>query len=458
MMGRQIKKVDFVIGYELWKRELLGDTLLKLELQRRGYSVEMVNRCVDTEGDRKREILAPRVVIYPWIYSDTDVKRAMDFAGNVQHLVNLQSEQIFSTVTMKKRYAEGNAKHAFHVCWGDMTRKRFLENGVSEDHVRTCGNIHLDMNNKRFTSAFPDRDEMSRKYHLDTQKKWVVFLSNFRAAVVYPEKYKSKSTEEEREVGRIERQARTDILSVFTSYLEKNDRAILIYRSHPDEGAMPHEELDGLERRFPHFRVISERSIQDWVRVSDAFITYISTGIADAYYAGKPCALIRPVERPEQYDNDLLMHHTKRITDAAELARFIEGEEPFPIATPEVIQNVISNLEDRSLAYVKLADWLEEIIKKRPTTDKIRITHENTYSLRHRIRRNIMFMRGSTSFRWVQKIVLKPLYHMSEEKDLHKLDFLPRLFHCRSFSEQNAVVRRQERTEERLRPLVEEMH
>lgn len=444
-------QVDFVLGYEFWKRELYGLTLLKLELERRGYTVELVNRCIDADGDHKRLTLAPKVVVYPWIYTDRDVVKATQFVGQVSHIVNLQSEQIFSSLTKQHKFAEGYAKRARHVCWGALSKDRFLAEEVAEDHVRVCGNIHLDINHPRFAHIFPRRDKFAQKFRLEEKKTWAMFLSNFKQAVLYPEQVFPQVSEDQRTLAEIEKKTYRFVLDALRRFLESHDDMEIIYRPHPDEGRMDYDALRKMEETYAHFHVIPDRSIQEWIRVCDRFLTYISTGVTDVIYAGKPAALLRPVSLPEAMDNDVFLLNERPVKTYEELEAFLTGKEPFEIAPKQSLVRVIENLDASFPAYSRLADWLEEIIKE-PSESFAGCTYRQEASLKHRLRRNVTFMRGGTTFKWLQKYVLRPLYRRTETRDMSRLDFIPRAFHLRTFSEQRENLLREKQYEERLRP------
>ena len=86
----------------------------------------------------------------------------------------------------------------------------------------------------------------------------------------------------------------------FDDFLRGHNDVIFIYRPHPSEFVT--DRLQILETKFKHFKVIKDYSVKQWILASDTLITWMSTSIIEAYFAGKSCYIIRPMDFPAEKD------------------------------------------------------------------------------------------------------------------------------------------------------------
>ncbi len=449
------RKVDFIIVYEHWQRELYGDTLLKLELEKRGYSVVIENMSIMTELSWKRDYYEPSVVIYPWIYTDLDVMRALDFRGQVKHIVNLQSEQILSRYTTGRyiKFAVGEARKAYHICWGALSEKRFLESQVNAAHIRKCGNINLDINLPQYASIFEGRREKAVKYGLDENKSWVMFFSSFKDSEFVCSATSNKINEKALIWSNILTDAKREILAWFEQYLINNQDYIFIYRPHPGENVFEDIQLQNLIKTYKNFRIVPDGIIQEWIQVCDRFLTYISTSLSDVCKAGKKGALIRPVEVPEYYEADTYFRCNK-ITEYEELHDFLKERSSIHSLSHQDFQNVIEQMESETTAFVRVADWMEEIYHKEPE-DFNNFHYRTEKSLKHQIKSNLLFRKGSCTRKRLNTLFLKSYYRKSERKDLSRKDWIPKLLGMRTFSENHVMFQREKELDIRLKKIME---
>lgn len=368
------RNVDFVISYEHWQRELYGCTLLKLELERRGYTVELDHFPIDCSFSPYRRKLAPKVVIYPWLYTNGPVKEACAFGKKPQNIINLQSEQSLSEFTLvwRPKMPRDEAQKGYHVCWGNLTKERMLNAGVEDSHLRVVGNIHLDVDRPEFTGIFPGKEELARKYDLDASKPWVMFFSNFKFARMdekdlheyldwVPQRLKKQAEMRVQEnVGEC-----AGTLNLLLEYIRTNPDIILIYRYHPVEMKKEEDVLKELVRHSDRFRCINDGTIQDWIPACDMFLTTDSTSMTDVYMRGKPFGLIETVHHDAAFTSDIY-HEAKLIRSVQELQEAVAMRQDYFPLKKEVVRNCIANDNGGRYAFELLADWAEEILHKEP--------------------------------------------------------------------------------------------
>ena len=167
------------------------------------------------------------------------------------------------------------------------------------------------------------------------------------------------------EFARVNRQSMAETLRWFDEYLQKNPQVELVYRRHPSEWNSP--ALAALAEKRKNFHVIFEDSVKQWIAAADAIGIWMSTAIAEVYFAGKGCHVLRPAPVPHEFDPVIYKNAACVERYAAFEAAMAQTNAPFPIA-PAVIEDYFDSDPARP-AYKRMADLLEDVHKKPPRTD-----------------------------------------------------------------------------------------
>lgn len=305
---------DFLIVYEVKRRELENAYLLKSFLEKMGYSCDV---CHFYESNyfslfgRQNY----KVIIVPQLYHTDYVARVFSRFGSANTIFNLQCEQVLSDdfEDANLHIPKGEARLAHHVCWGSRTSHKLAKSGIPESHLPILGTISVDFLRPGVISeTSPTRPEISKQFDLDLNKKWILFTSSFTFADMPSDRKKM----DERLLGldlteRVElfSESRRDFLKWLTAYLEKSDD-ILIYRPHPDEYNLT--MLYEVQKKFPNFRVISDFSVRVWTFLCDSIINWYSTSCVEAYFLKKPYFVLRPLPMPPEMELTL-MKRVKKI-------------------------------------------------------------------------------------------------------------------------------------------------
>jgi surface carbohydrate biosynthesis protein len=359
-------KVDFLIFYEHFNREIENVLLIKEQLQNMGYSVEV---CHFSRNGYGKNILfsRPKVVVTPWLRDNENVFRFIRFKNNPK-LVNLQWEQIYCNNDLENGITTttGLAKKAKHICWGRASKDRLISEGISQKNLKVTGGIQLDFCRKEFIEYYFDRATIAEQYNLDVNKKWVLFISSFTYAsydestlAILSDKWKDFS-----EFINISKESRVEVLEWFKELLKSNSDIEFIYRPHPSENI--DSILKEMSELYPSFRIINEYSVKQWIKVSDKITTWYSTSVAEIYSMEKPFSILRPIPIPEKFEV-AIMREAEFLTRSKELIEKIRDDNSlnFPI-NKEIFEYYYDSSEIP--AYKRVAEYLVEVLNG-PDTD-----------------------------------------------------------------------------------------
>lgn len=362
--------LDFLILYEHAVREYESILLLKAELVRRGYTVE-IHQLLDRKKLKYRTWKKPRVLVSSCMYDDEAINsHVYNNVGVCRRVVNLHWEQMLSDTQEAAPWFNfnGNAKRCVQTCWGEKTRARLIAHGVPEKNCPVTGAVMMDFLRPQFKGYFKDKEQLCREYGLDANKKLFVYISSFG--------YASMSEAEVREISEMSGEdftafARTNRISMqktlawFDKYLAEHPEVEFVYRRHPSEWQS--EALNELAKKRPNFHVIFAESVKQWITAADRIFIWMSTAIAEVYCAGKNCHILRPAPIEHEYD-PVIYKDAACISTYEAFAAAADGKEetPFPIAKEE-----IEGYFDPSdtPAYIRMADLLEEVYQAPPRDD-----------------------------------------------------------------------------------------
>lgn len=380
------KKVDFLIRYEHKVRELEGIMLLKLELEKRGYSVGFVAN-YDYKTDKR--CYKPKVIVSPAIYWDSTLKTDLSVYGLKKKIANLLWEQVMGIEEEESpngaHNITGTGQKITAFLWGENTKERLVGVGMPPQNAIVVGQINTDLLRGSFINTLKTKEELSKEFNLDVKKRWNLFVSSFAYCELdnlqkdliirtYGEKYYDEFTE-------CSNKSREVILSWFESALTKYPNDIIIYRPHPDE-AKKSLGLKRLEKQYSNFRVIFDYSLKHWIYSADKIYNWYSTGIIDAEVLNKPHRILRPYEIPRNYDYRLF--HT-----ANQIKTIQQFEEDYTsIERKEIINTqLLSSYYYLPPKYVYLS--ICDILEKMLLTSK----YDVHYSIRERIHFGIPYLK-----------------------------------------------------------------
>lgn len=355
---------DILFTYQHKQREIETLCLLKLEMERRGFTSDFL--CTFVPNRIFSFFKKAKLTVSSAMY-DTDVLWffVYDIVGFTKKIINLQWEQVLSN------YDEANpncfhnptefAKEVVHLCWGEEPKKRITMGGVAFENAPITGAVHLDFFLKEFNDYFLNKTELSTIYNIDSQVEWCLFISSFTMHNMNEEEFSQLIScygEEAIELKKITIESKMHILSWIENALVEYPKKLFIYRPHPDETS--DESLLQMEKIYLNFKIISDLSVKQWIKCSERIYTWYSTSAAEAEKANKGFDILRPIKIPLQYDVSFYKG-----------AKFVESKESFLNSLHSthqlnpldiwLLHSYYKN-DDTYPAYMRVADILEKTL------------------------------------------------------------------------------------------------
>ena len=357
--------LDFLILYEHVVREYESILLLQAELRRRGYTAE-IRQLLDRKKLKYFTWKKPKVLVASCLYDNEGLNsHVYNNVGRLDKVVNLHWEQMLSDTQEEEPWFNfgGNAKKCVQTCWGQATRQRLMAHEVPAHNAPVTGAVMMDFLRPQFAGYFEDKAALCTRYGLDAGRPLHLYISSFGYASMDEAEVAELSDmagTDFREFARVNRESMAATLDWFGRWLDENPNAQLVYRRHPSEWDCP--ELAEMERQHPNFRVIFEGSVKQWITAADHCLIWMSTAIAEVYFAGKGCTVVRPAPIPHEFD-PVIYKGCAAVESYEALQAAMAGDAVFPIA-PEVIEAYFD--QDETPAYMRTADLLEDMYKNPP--------------------------------------------------------------------------------------------
>lgn len=357
---KMTKNVDFLFIYESKVRELENLCLLKYELERRGYSVAVLNTwyCID----HKFRHYNAKVVISHALSNDGVFDFLKCYAGNIRKLVNIQCEQVGTNEdnTKNSRFIyTGIAKKCVHIAWGGMSYDRLLNKcQFSKEHIKLTGQIALDFCRPEFDSYYIKKNDLLDEFMLSKYEKTILFISSFSYVNLPENLYNQSSINNKREFTEISMKSQDIIIKWIEKLLCKYPTQLLIYRPHPAEAN--NIKLQSIENKYENFSIISKYSVKQWIRIVDKVYTWCSTSIVEVYASGKNCSILRPIKIPYKLDVEIYKG-AKFITNYEEFEASLTNKEKFPLNTDLLFKYYY--IDNNEAAYIKIVNTLENVYK-----------------------------------------------------------------------------------------------
>ena len=232
--------LDFLILYEHTVREYESDLLLKLELERRGYTAE-IRQLLDPKRLRLFGKDKPEVLVASCMYDNEAINsHVYNNIGRCNKIVNLHWEQMLSDTQEEGDWfnMNGNAKRCVQTCWGQRTAQRLQAHGMDAKNTPVTGAVMMDFLRPEFKGYFKDKETLCKEFGLDPAKQLHLYISSFGYASMTDQEVAELSKMAGTDFSGFARTNRVSMektLAWFDRYLGDHPEVELVYRRHPSE-------------------------------------------------------------------------------------------------------------------------------------------------------------------------------------------------------------------------------
>ncbi|MEG0833464.1 MAG: hypothetical protein RSE36_04130 [Oscillospiraceae bacterium] len=356
--------LDFLILYEHIVREFENDALIMAELERRGYKSELY-QLMDRKKLKYFTWKKPKVIVTSAMYNNETLNSFVyNNVGRLQKAVNLHWEEVLSRQQEESEFYSltENARKCTHICWGNAARDRIVEKGVPKKNAVVTGAVQLDFLRPQFDGYFKSKQELAEEFSLCADRKWLLYISSFSCAFM-----------DDKEVAELNSMTALDFagfrdigvrsMNVTLQWIDRllceQPKWEFIYRPHPCEWNSP--PLDDMKKKHANFHVIKDYSVKQWVKASEVVSTWMSTSIAEIYFAKKGCIVIRPEPLFDDYD-PVTYEGVAAVDTYEKLVCELEKKDiAFPIDEAQMKSHY--DCEDDYPAYMRICDLLEDVYK-----------------------------------------------------------------------------------------------
>lgn len=363
------KKYDFVFLFEVKHRELESMCLLKIEMERRGYTVKLIPQSTWYYINHRIPMFHCKVFVLPWGYNDENVKFGLRHIASFEKLVNAQWEQILY-LSDQKNSNHGSCVHGFalkyaHVSWGKENAQKLVDVcGVEEIRVGKIGNMSYDFLKPELRNYYLSKEAICNELNISVNQKIILYLSSFTHTILskkaYIEDYERwGSTLNPNDIWQTSIDNRRLTNQLFCELLDKHPEITILYRIHPVE--VNYDDLLEMQNKYQNFRIVENYTVRQWVLISDQVCTWQSTSLVDAYFAGKQCFTIGYKETADElkialYEKSLAISSYEELEEAVLNNRI---SKPFNL---NVFDRFYSYCFEDYCSYLKMADFLENVL------------------------------------------------------------------------------------------------
>ena len=354
-----MKNVDILFLYETRNRELENICLIKSELEKRGFSVAVINTW--TNLYIKKPPYNAKVIVTHAMYDNGVYFFVKKYCGKVPKVVNMQCEQIGTVFEEKnpesRMLLKDVAKQCMNICWGNRTYRRLHDiAGIDDKHLSVTGQVAFDFCRKELKGYYLSRKEITEKYKINPDLNINLFISSF-SYVNLPENIIKKSDLNSKDdFIKFSVDSFNIVLQWFKKLLDSHKDQAIIYRPHPAEADNP--RLKEIKEKYPdRFFVIGDLSVKQWISIADRVYSWYSTSSAEAYMLGVPISVLRPVDVPPDLEVSLF-----------ENAKFINNYEGFEKTLynegqTSLCKEIFDDLYyvDEKPAYIHFADTIQKV-------------------------------------------------------------------------------------------------
>lgn len=184
------------ITCELKERELLFLTILKKKLEEKGYDVKLIDARILC--GLKLIKFKPDIVIVNGLRGDRNLFKQILVPKRLfnSKIISLYSEQVGKQGGLYETYNNNRILNSIdaHVVWGPLFAEGLEKLGVERKYIHITGSFSLDIPKYLLNNDIL-RERLSKKYHLDSQKEWIIIADNMIRKGAQIERYEQRRAE-----------------------------------------------------------------------------------------------------------------------------------------------------------------------------------------------------------------------------------------------------------------------
>lgn len=361
-----MKELDFLLIYEHKVRELENLCLMKYELDRRGYKTKIVYIDDAQNALAETPVYHAKVVCTMACYDNYTLlwhtKRFVRF----EKVIDLQWENIVYTKDEQREDAYKNywgiGKEVVHVSWGKQNVNRLLNAAhLDKKKVKLTGHVGMDFLRRPLNRYYLSREELFKEYDIPMDKKVLLFASPYFGDCLTEEYIAGMCRafgDDWPDYYNFMCDSQKIVLEWFEKICREFPDIIIIFRPHPGH---PSRIADQLAVKCSNFRVISDKSVKQWIVACDKVYTANSSVVVEAFFAQKMCQLLFPLSTTPGFELQLITDSQKLATYEEFYESIFAEKEQFP--TPEKSIEEIYLIDWQTPNYIKFADMAEEVLQ-----------------------------------------------------------------------------------------------
>lgn len=406
MESKKLIELDFLMIYEHKVRELENLCLLKYELEKRGYKVKILH-IEDSEAARAvKPIYYAKVVVLMACYRNSTLEWHTKDYVKFDKVIDMQWENIVYPKDEKaadvfKNYS-GIGKEVVRVSWGDANRRRLLEAAHMEpSKIKLIGHVGMDFLREELKGYYISKEELFKEYNIPSDKKTLLFASPFYSdnlSESYITDMCSRFGKSWRDYYSFMMESEKTILEWMARLCEARKDIIVIFRPHPGHIG---KRIAQAAKEHSNFRIISDKSIKQWILTCDKVYTGNSSTFVEAYFAKKQCFLLFPYEVTDGFELNIIKD-AKKICCYEDFYRSIDNNHAeFPVS--EAAINDVYTIDWQVPGYIKFADMAEEVLHN----SFYNLTKQQLKSYRTKQPLSILIQKKISRCDWLYQIYLK---------------------------------------------------
>ncbi len=354
------------IVYEVNNREFLNCLLLQREFVRRGYDARVYNKTESILFHDNSE----GVTLIPNSYRKIDLdhyRYAFNTNGGIVVVYPCEQVTNHNMPVFFDSTANNPVKKLPHLCWGRDYYDYIRSLGFTNKNNTIVGAIQLDFCRREFRKLGYSRQQMAEKYSLPSEKKWILFISDFvfNSDIITEQIISSGDQPEKiiRAKHEFGKKSCSVILEWFEMFLADHDDYVVVYRKHPIE-LLTNEVEQFAEKNKGKFYTISDLNVREWITNCDRVVSWYSTTIVECMAVQKNMILVRPysIDSDSGFNEYEFYKDYNKIDNYEQLCDALENDDISLSVRTKAIINELYSIEEYP-TYKRIVDSIEKAIK-----------------------------------------------------------------------------------------------